>query len=340
MKRPEQPCFGRSTLNLAYRGMTTLILESSQKALSIAPAHTMDYAGRQILLFYFEGLSAHEEKLRSAWDEETLHDMRVATRRLRVACRLLRTTFHPDQLGLFNNWLRELGEVLGAVRDLDVFILFVDEYSRTHGLSAGLEALRASVETNREGARATLNQYLGDEPHRRFKTEFIDWLHGEVAQAAPPRKAGQRLVQEVAPILLSKGRATTCASRSSVAEQPAPEALHNLRIACKRFRYTAEFFKSCYGKRLTGLIHQVTEFQDSLGRYQDAHVHITYLNSFITRLDRRSSRQRRVQADLEQVVSSERLLQRTAYEQFIASWPEDDHPFSSIDFTLKPLSRD
>ncbi len=335
MKRPEQPCFGRSTLNLAYRDMT-LLLESPEKAMSIAPDQTMDYAGRQILLFYFGALSAHEAKLRSAWDEEALHDMRVATRRLRVACRLLRTTFHPEQLGLFKNWLRELGEVLGAVRDLDVFLLFVDEYSRTHGLSAGLEALRASLESNREGSRATLSQYLEDEPHRRFKRAFIDWLYGENAQAAPPRKAGQRLVREIAPVLLSKGRAATCASRSSVAEEPTPEALHNLRIACKRLRYTAEFFKSCYGKRFTGLIHQATEFQDSLGRYQDAHVHITYLNSFITRLDRRSSRQRRVQADLELVISSERLLQRTAYEQFTASWSEDDHPFSSIDFTLKP----
>lgn len=340
MTRPEQPCFERYTLNSTYRDMSTPLLESLENALSLTPDQTMDYAGRQILLFYFGGLSAHEAKLRSAWDEETLHDMRVATRRLRVACRLLQTTFHREQFGLFIGWLRELGEVSGVVRDLDVFVSFVDEYSHFHGLSAGLEALRTTLVSDREANRTTLLRYLADEPHCRFKLDFPEWLYGEGTQPERLRKPGQRLVREVAPMLLSKGRAATCAFRSSVAEQPTPEALHTLRIACKRLRYTAEFFKSCYGKRLTGLIQQATEFQDSLGRHQDANVHIAYLNRFIARLDRRSSRQRRVQADLEQVVSSERLIQRTTYERFLASWHVDDHPFSSIDFTLNPLSGD
>lgn len=296
----------------------------------------MDYAGRQIFLFYFSSLSTHEAALRNAWDEETLHDMRVATRRLRVACQLLRSTFYPVQLGLFRELLRTLGEVLGAVRDLDVFVSFVNEYGGSHGLSAGLETLRTKLESDRGTQRAMLDRYLDDERHRRFSVEFMDWLHGEDGQEETSRKAGQELVRDIAPILLSKERTAALDLGMRLVETSTPEALHSLRIACKRLRYTAEIFKSCYGKRLTGLIRQVTEFQDSLGRHQDAHVHIGYLNRFIARLDRRSSRQRRIQTDLEHVISSERLTQKACHQQFIQSWHVENHPFMSIDFELEP----
>jgi CHAD domain-containing protein len=310
------------------------------EAISIGLTDTMDFAARQVLLFYYTHLSHHEENLRGGWDVEALHDMRVATRRLRVACRLFRTTLRPKTLEPFNEHLRYLGELLGAVRDLDVFIEFVDGYAQAHGASAGLDALRSRLEGEREAPRAALAWHLGRERYHRFKQDFEAWLHGESSWSDRPKKAGTRLVQHAVPVLLARAREEIRTFGPRIASQPGSETLHALRIACKRLRYTAEFFKSCYGKRLSPLISRATEFQDILGRHHDADVHIAYLTGCMSRLDRRSSRQRGIQADLETVVASERQEQEICRSAFEQRWNETDHPFFIANFSLTLLSGD
>jgi CHAD domain-containing protein len=52
------------------------------------------------------------------------------------------------------------------------------------------------------------------------------------------------------------------------------EALHELRIAAKRLRYSMEFFESCYGKRLNNYIESIKELQELLGNIHDCDVMI------------------------------------------------------------------
>jgi CHAD domain-containing protein len=48
------------------------------------------------------------------------------------------------------------------------------------------------------------------------------------------------------------------------------EGLHELRIACKRLRYTAETFASVLPPALVGLAHTASRFQGRLGDVHDA----------------------------------------------------------------------
>ena len=48
----------------------------------------MDEAARKTLLFHFERMLKHEPGTREGEDAEELHDMRVATRRMRAALRV------------------------------------------------------------------------------------------------------------------------------------------------------------------------------------------------------------------------------------------------------------
>ena len=64
-------------------------------------------------------LREKEPGTRLGEDIEELHDMRVATRRLRAALALFSTVL-PVRAQTFREELGWLGRVLGAVRDLDV----------------------------------------------------------------------------------------------------------------------------------------------------------------------------------------------------------------------------
>jgi len=52
-----------------------------------------------------------------------------------------------------------------------------------------------------------------------------------------------------------------------------PETQHELRIECKRLRYTAEFLADIYPGRLIGVTEPATALQDELGDVHDADVY-------------------------------------------------------------------
>ena len=58
--------------------------------------------------------------------------------------------------------------------------------------------------------------------------------------------------------------------RKVLAEDPAPEKMHPLRLASKRFRYSLELFRSCYAAGLEERIEQLKAVQDLLGDCNDA----------------------------------------------------------------------
>ena len=82
---------------------------------------TMAEAADKILLFQLRRMIEHEPGTRKGEDIEELHDMRVATRRMRAALRLFEAFLDPEALRPFLKTLRRTGRTLGAVRDLDVF---------------------------------------------------------------------------------------------------------------------------------------------------------------------------------------------------------------------------
>jgi CHAD domain-containing protein len=83
-------------------------------------------------------------------DPEALHDMRVASRRLRAAMDVAVPCF-PRKYGYFHRTVKELTDVLGGVRDYDVM----------------KEALVAYRQTRPEVERATINRILQAQRHER-----------------------------------------------------------------------------------------------------------------------------------------------------------------------------
>jgi len=230
-------------------------------------------AGRKVMAFHLERLMSREPGTREGADPEPLHQMRVATRRLRAAWRTFDEAFDRRRTRRFRRPLRRIAAALGAVRDLDVLIDGVAAYRA--GLepepALSLEPLLDELRGRREHARAELVTAL-DAPG------FGRWLHAAVAFVTtvgagglPARSGEPRSVRELAParIWVAYGRLIAYEPIVPWADVP---TLHGLRIEGKRLRYALEFFREALGPGVDDLIARVTALQDHLGFLHDADV--------------------------------------------------------------------
>lgn len=254
----------------------------------LEPDDPMPEAARKVLAFHFQQMLAHEAGTRLGEDPEELHDMRVATRRMRAAFNLFTNFLDARQMKPYLKGLRRAGRTLGAVRDLDVF-----HEKAQHYLAAlpperhdELAPLLAAWTVEREQARACLLAYLDSDLYRQFVGTFGEWLAHP--QECPPRLSAEGAplpyrVRHVTPGLIYGQLAAVRAYDEWLTGPDVPLArFHQLRIAFKGLRYTLEFFQEVLGPEIKPAINLLKGLQDHLGDLQDAVVASTLLRDFLT----------------------------------------------------------
>ena len=178
-------------------------------------------------------------------DVEIVHEMRVATRRLRAAIRVFGKAFQ-GKLTQQKDRLEQLGDLLGTARDTDVFIDFLQQYlkkcpKQCRPLILGVlaaENQRRGEEYGRvwEACRGrAYEESVGRmyaEVRRPLGAEGGLWAvkHGMSRRFPPRRKALARELRRL-------DRFGRRVEALSIGRQ------HELRIACKKLRYTGEFLR-------------------------------------------------------------------------------------------------
>jgi CHAD domain-containing protein len=256
----------------------------------LEPNDPMSEAGRKTLRFHFRQMLFHEPGTRQGEDTEALHDMRVATRRMRAAFRVFGEYYEPKAVKAYRKGLKRTGRVLGAVRDLDVFGEKIEAY--LGGLSeeepGGMDGLLAVVEEQRERARQWMMVYLDGDRYQRFVERFGEFVETEGLGSLPvhPPDGGDPRpyrVCHVAPMTIYERLAVVRAYDEWVTlPDPPVGRLHALRIACKRLRYTLEFFVEVLGPDAKPVVKAVVTMQDHLGAVQDAVVACGILRDYLT----------------------------------------------------------
>ena len=156
-----------------------------------------------ILRRHFATMLAHEFGVRLGEDPEELHDMRVATRRLRAALKLYRE-FLPRRAERYERDLRFFASALGDVRDLDVHLeRLAAEASRDGEV---LDEVFAALEERRGDARRRMLDVLDSDRYERFVASFS----GTLRRGRSPAPAGP--IIEVAPT--SSGATTRRSART------------------------------------------------------------------------------------------------------------------------------
>jgi CHAD domain-containing protein len=249
----------------------------------------MPEAARKILAFHFQHMLYHEPGTRAGEDIEELHDMRVATRRMRAALRVFDEYLDEKKLKSFRKGVKRTGGKLGTVRDLDVFWdktqRYLDELPPER--QNDLMPLREVWEMERERARERLLTYLDSKRYRKFKEQSVELLEaGDVWDVPALTKKGEAIpqrVRHVVPVAIYERVAAVLAYGEWVSGPDVSlKRLHRLRIAGKRLRYTLEFFEEVLAPQTGDLIKQMKRLQDHLGDLQDAVVASELLRDFLT----------------------------------------------------------
>jgi CHAD domain-containing protein len=260
--------------------------EHARKRPSIDPSDSMTAAAVVTLRFHLEKMLDHEEGTRLGEDIEELHDMRVSTRRMRMALRVFADYLDADTMRPMLKGLRRTGAALGAVRDLDVF------HEKTSRYLANLPAERADEldglmaawreERERQGER--LVDYLDSERYRHFVEGAQELLDTPLEHLAPAGTGHRpQRVSQVLPGVLYQDMGAVWAFEGQIGGLETPLlTFHALRKSCKGLRYTLEFFEEVLGPGARQLIHTVKGMQDHLGDLQDAVVTCGVLRDFIT----------------------------------------------------------
>jgi CHAD domain-containing protein len=252
---------------------------------AITPAMTAAEVAFAVLRKHFAVFLANEPGTRLGHDIEALHDMRVATRRMRAAMQAFRPWLPPR----FERFREELGWVaaaLGTVRDLDVQIERMEEWR--HGFPEErahvLDAVEAILEERRTRARTRMLAALDSRRYDRFVERFAVALRAGASRRFEP---GNTPILAIAPDLVRKRYRRVRKRGDAITPSSAPADYHALRIDAKKLRYAVEFVTPIYGKPATEFATRLTALQDLLGLHQDAEVAETMLHDLAMQAGRR-----------------------------------------------------
>jgi len=203
-----------------------------------------------------------------------VHQMRVATRRLRSALTVLkRVAAFPDLMPL-SAALRDTAARLGAARDWDVFLGGIAErVGAAFPDDSRLRALFAAARRRRHAAYAELRAHLTGPAFRELEIGLAcaSVLRPWDSESAPDPRLQQDTAVFASVALEHQMKRVRHAGRG-LSKLPA-EAMHVLRKDCKRLRYTAEFFLPLFpSKPARRFTKQLAALQEELGALNDGAV--------------------------------------------------------------------
>lgn len=200
-------------------------------------------------------------------DPEGVHQMRVGARRLRSDLKTFRPLLDREVTDPLRAELRELGEVLGSVRDPDVQQARLRD-GAARVLDAGdgdaLDAVIARLDHERERGVARMHAALATD-------RYASLLDSLVALAASPPLTGAAAgaASDVLPGLVRKPWKRLRSMVDDLGSDPPDADLHEVRKQAKQVRYATEAVAPVVGAKARKAARKVAAVQDVLGDHQD-----------------------------------------------------------------------
>jgi len=205
-------------------------------------------------------------------DTEFLHDFRICLRKVRSLLSLVKGVYPAEEALKVRRLLAELARETNRLRDLDVYLLAREEFR---------ELLPPPLKDAIEPMFKDFSAQRGREARR-----VAAWIQGDAAGGAlrelqaffaadsrhdPAPLAGQPLGPLVFRRIYRHYGKIRRLGAAIGADTP-DEAMHELRIECKKLRYLMEFFAELVPDEDGGLQKQLRRLQGNLGDFNDASV--------------------------------------------------------------------
>ena len=205
-----------------------------------------------------------------AGDTRSLHQARVATRRLREALPVLRASLNDAALIRVQRQVRKMTRALGPVRELDVSLAHLEEMAARDLVSPrALGRVRQALARERLARRRDMLSAITPGKLERLRHRL-----GQVS-------SGPEAPQTVATLDEARRQVVKRARRLAAAVERAgglylADRLHVARVAAKKLRYALEIERELTRSRATARVTQLKRAQDVLGRMHDFEILIDW----------------------------------------------------------------
>jgi CHAD domain-containing protein len=210
-------------------------------------------------------------------ETDTIHDLRVWSRRLQQTFRVIVPKPAPPKARKLIRTLRKVRRAFGTCRNLDVSIDLIEQ--KRHEAGAAMvrqswEMVREALATQRGAEILQARQKIA----RHDIVAFVNRAQVLIESGDVEPESIEKLQQTVWDSLKDWDNAFVVAR-----EDRSVDNLHALRIAGKRLRYRAEFLADLGGGPLKPAVKGVKELQTWLGDWHDRCVLLEHVANFIGR---------------------------------------------------------
>lgn len=294
---------------------------------------SIEQAFKRVVASCFAQMTANEGPALAGRDPEGVHQLRVGIRRLRSAFSLFGKVLPHDMVMRLKPQLRAAMAAFGPAREWDVLLTeTLEPLLRRIPDDPGIKRLRRIAEAARADGHRHLREMLASPAYAELKLSLLELLADnwsgyadeqplkpwiDPTRAGPPWAApievfADRILRKRHKQLrrIGKGHATMTV-----------EELHELRIAAKKLRYAADFFRSLYPKRrVRRYIAALAAVQDCLGAINDGAVgraRVAEAWEKLGGLSRRSTQRARAEGAVEGWFAA---VEHVEFVSFAAAW--------------------
>jgi inorganic triphosphatase YgiF len=278
-----------STDNKALAGfaLVTGRLPEPAKAppLGLTPAATVADGFRHIVRNCMSHVLANEACVLAGGNDEGIHQMRVALRRLRSAFGLFDGVIASGDSKALKDEVRWLMDRLGPARDWDILYHgFFQPFAEKRGHDDAVSRLGQAISSSRRSAHARASEALYSPRYTTLMLRLGGWLESGRWQEDADREvletAAKPLQGMAGPWLAERHRKARKAGRQI--QKLNGEQRHRLRISFKKLRYGVDLFRGVYAAgTVRPYLERVEALQESLGDLNDADVSRRLLKALV-----------------------------------------------------------
>ncbi len=188
-------------------------------------------------------------------DPEALHDLRVASRRMREILEYLQPSLPQKWQASLMALGRSITKSLGKAREAEVNLKLLEEISKEQKLNP--VASEILIHKQQQRVKDAVRKARKRIRHKKFARyeKFPSLLKGSFS-----------LTSGESPLLLTRREAFLGFVWEGSVDD---ERLHDLRIRTKKFRYSLEIYNRLHNKNLGRLLRRMKGLQDLLGKIHD-----------------------------------------------------------------------
>lgn len=223
------------------------------------------------------------KNVRGRNESEDIHDLRVASRRVRVALEVFRQFLPAKKYKIWEPAIAGLTKAFGNARDLDVQMAFINGFSKTHDepqYRPGIRRLKLRLKQQKMKFIHKLEEKLTEVRKGDILQNIIIELKKQ-AEDSPAEITPPAPIFELSFNTINKRLDDFLFYEVYL---PFPERireLHLMRIAAKRLRYSLEVFTPLYPDHLENILEIMRSIQTGLGEIRDCDVWQDFLPKFM-----------------------------------------------------------